>query len=834
MASRTACVIVCGALVAASGYLRAQSNPRPAPLQVVSSLSSSATLAPVLDQYCVTCHNARLKTAGLAIDQLDLTQVERHAEVWEKVARKLRTHEMPPPGTSRPDKATYERAAAALEAALDAAAAAHPRPGRVAVHRLNRTEYANAIRDLLAIDVDVKALLPADEPDQQGFENVASVLSVSPRLLENYLSAAAAVSRLAVGDAGTTVVEDVFRVPTATVQDDRAADDMPFGSRGGMSVQYYFPVDGEYGVKVVLRRQLYLYLIGMGEPQQIDIRLDGALLKRFSIGGEGKGATAPESFAGNTQGDPGWEVYMHTADDGLSVRVPVKAGAHRVGVSFVRRAWEPEGVLQPPQRGFARTTNELYFGDAAVESVAIAGPYRPAVGQDTASRRAVFTCRPTGRESEEPPASASATARSRRSSPGTSASEDGCARRILTRLARRAYRRPVAAADVEPLMAFYHAGRADGGFDGGIQRGLRRLLSSPSFLFRIESEPPGVRPGAAYRITEIDLASRLSFFLWSSLPDDELLNAATRGALADRVELERQVRRMLADARAQALVDNFASQWLSLGKLAGLVPDADAYPEFDENLREAFRRETQLFVADQFRRDRGVPELVTADYSFVNERLARHYGIPNVYGSHFRRVAFPGGIRGGLLGQGGLLEVTSYPNRTSKVVRGRWLLENVLGSPPPAPPPDVPSLQSDASGRPRSIREQMEAHRRNPACAVCHVRMDPLGFSLENFDALGKWRTESDGNPVDASALLPDGTTFHGVAGLRQLLASHETEFVQTFTQKLLAYALGRGLGADDQPAVRAVVRDAARDGYRWSAVIRGIVTSVPFTESVR
>jgi hypothetical protein len=442
-----------------------------------------------------------------------------------------------------------------------------------------------------------------------------------------------------------------------------------------------------------------------------------------------------------------------------------------------------------------------------VESVAIAGPSSPAVSDDAASRRAVFTCRPASR-----------------------AAEEACARRILTQLARRAYRRPVSDADLEPLLAFYRAGRAEGDFDSGIQRGVRRLLSSPSFLFRVERAPAGAREGEAYRISDLDLASRLSFFLWSSIPDDELLDTAARGGLSNRAGLERQLRRMLADPKAQALVDNFASQWLSLGKLAGLVPDADAYPEFDENLREAFRRETQMFVADQFRRDRPVPELVAADYSFINERLARHYGVADVHGSHFRRVTFPGGVRGGLLGQGSILAATSYPNRTSPVVRGRWLLENVLGSPPPAPPPDVPSLQNDASGRPRSIREQMEAHRRNPACAVCHVRMDPLGFSLENFDALGKWRTESDGGPVDASATLPDGSAFVGVTGLRQLLAGHEKEFAQTFTQKLLAYALGRGLGVDDQPAVRAVVRETSRDGYRWSAVIRGVVTSVPFT----
>ena len=811
MACRTACVVVCGALVAASGYLHAQRPAPTVPAAAAAAASPPAALTPLLEQYCVTCHNARLKTAGLAIDQLDRVRVDQHAETWEKIARKLRTHEMPPPGAPRPDNIAYERAAAALEAALDAAAAARPQPGRVAVHRLNRTEYANAIRDLLALDVDVKALLPADEPDQQGFDNMASVLSVSPRLLENYLSAAAVVSRLAVGDASTSPTEDTFRVLTAMVQDDRASDDLPFGSRGGTSVRYQFPVDGEYVIKVLLRRQLYLYLIGMGEPQQIDIRVDGVLVKRFSVGGDGKGATAPESFAGNTQGDPEWEVYMHTADEGLSVRVPVKAGTHRVGVSFVRRAWEPEGILQPPQRGFARTTNEVYFGDAAVESVTIAGPYRPVVSADTASRRAVFICQPA-----------------------SPAAEEACARRILSRLARGAYRRPVSAGDLEPLMAFYRAGRAADGFDGGIQRGLRRLLSSPTFLFRVEAVPAAARPGQAYRISDLDLASRLSFFLWSSVPDDELLKVAARGVLSNRVTLELQVRRMLADPRASALVENFASQWLSLGKLAGLVPDADAYPEFDENLRDAFRRETRLFVADQVRRDRGVPELISADYSFINERLARHYGIPNVYGSHFRRMTFADGTRGGLLGQASVLAVTSYPNRTSPVVRGRWLLENILGAPPPAPPPDVPSLPNNtAGGRPPSIREQMEVHRRNPGCAVCHVRMDPLGFSLENFDALGKWRTESDGSPVDASAVLPDGTTFHGAAGLRQLLAGREPEFVQTFVEKLLAYALGRGVAAGDRPAVRAVVRDAARDGYRWSAVIRGVVTSVPFTMGV-
>jgi hypothetical protein len=626
------------------------------------------------------------------------------------------------------------------------------------------------------------------------------------------MAAANTVSRLAVGDSTISPVEDTFRIPTATVQDDRAGDDLPFGSRGGVSIPYHFPLDGDYTVRVVLKRQLYLYLIGMGEPHQIDIRLDGALLQRFTIGGEGKGMTAPESFAGNTQGEPQWEVYMHTADAGLVVQAPIKAGTHRVSVSFVRRYWEPEGVLQPPQRGFARTTNELYFGNPAVDSVSIAGPHASrGAAAESASRRTVFICQPTVLTAEET-----------------------CARRILSTLARRAYRGPVSDDDVQTLLEFYRAGRAEGGFEVGIQRALRRILSSPRFLIRIEREPSNTPPGRPYRVSDLDLASRLSFFLWSSIPDEELLDAATKGRLSDRATLARQVRRMLADPKAQALVDNFAIQWLTVGKLAGVVPDVDAYPEFDENLREAFRQETRAFIGSQLREDHGVTDLVTADYSFLNERLARHYRVPDVYGSHLRRVTFSDGIRGGLLGQGSILTVTSYPNRTSPVLRGRWLLDNILGAPPPPPPPDVPLLnEAGASSEPRSIRQQMEAHRKNAACAVCHVRMDPLGFSLENFDALGKWRTTSDGLPVDASASLPDGTHFQGIAGLRRLVATHQEDFARTLTQKMLAYALGRSLESYDFPSVRRIAREAAAGGYRWSAIIEGVATSTPFTMSM-
>ena len=809
-------MFACGVLAAVAGYLYAYPLVAQSP-QEGPAKAGHYDLKPALDRYCITCHNAKVKTAGLSLEQVDPSRVGGDVEMWEKVARKLRTREMPPSGLPRPDRATYEQLVSTLETALDDAAAADPHPGRVVIHRLNRTEYTNAIRDLLSLDVDGRALLPADEPDQQGFDNVAGVLSVSPRLLENYMTAANAISRLAIGDATISAVEDTVRIPTATVQDDRASEDLPFGSRGGVSIPYQFPLDGDYRIKVVLKRQLYLYLIGMGEPHQLDVRLDGTLLKRFTIGGEGKGLTAPESFAGNTQGEPEWEAYMHTADAGLIVRVPVTAGTHRIGVSFVRRQWEPEGVLQPPQRGFARTTNELYFGDPSVDNVSIAGPLAVRQTKDSPARRAVFICRPS-----------------------SAAGEDACARRILSTIARRAYRGSVSENDINTLLTFYRAGRADADFEAGIQQGLRRILASPKFLFRIEREPQARRraereggTGQAYRVNDIDLASRLSFFLWSSIPDEELLAVAAKGALSDRATLERQVHRMLADRRAQALVDNFASQWLTIGKLSGVVPDVDAYPEFDENLRDAFRQETRLFIGSQLREDRSVVDLVTANYSFVNERLARHYRIPNVYGSHFRRVAFSDDVRGGLLGQGSILTVTSYPNRTSPVLRGRWLLDNVLGAPPPPPPPDIPLLnEGGADTKTMSIRQQMEAHRKNPSCAVCHVRMDPLGFSLENFDALGKWRTTSEGIPVDASGALPDGTRFEGVAGLRRLIASHQDDFVRTFTQKLLAYALGRSLDAHDLPAVRRIARDASRNGYRWSSVISGVATSTPFTMS--
>ena len=767
----------------------------------------------VVDKYCVTCHNERLRTAGLVLDKSDIDHPGSKAEVWEKVLRKLREKEMPPPGRPRPDEATYAATGAFLEKALDDAAVANPQPGRVPVHRLNRTEYRNAMRDLLGLEIDAKSLLPSDEADQEGFDNVASVLSVSPVLLEGYLAAARTVSRLAVGDPTINPVADVFKIPTALVQDERTSEDLPFGSAGGAAIPYHFPLDGEYQVKVLLRRQLYLYIMGMGEPHQIDIRLDGVLLKRFEIGGKAKGMTMPESFAGNTQGDPEFEEYMHNADAGLEVRFPAKAGTHSVGVSFVRRFWEPEGLLQPPQRGFSRTTNELYHGNPAVATIAIAGPYETAgMSDESPSRKKIFVCRPNG----------------------AAASEEPCARRILSTLARRAYRRPVTDQESQTLLDFYKEGRSGANFNAGIQRGLERILAAPSFLFRIEREPANAPAGSAYRLSDLDLASRLSFFIWSSIPDDDLLNTAIAGKLRQPAVLEQQVRRMLADQRSRALVDNFVNQWLQLGKLTGLVPDSDAFPEFDENLREAMRQETEEFVASELREDRSVLDLLTADYSYVNERLARHYGIPNVYGNHFRKVTYPDGIRGGLLGQASILTVTSYPNRTSVVLRGKWLLTNVLGSPPAPPPADVPTLKDPGQdGQPRSLRARMEQHRNNPACSGCHQRMDPLGFALENFDALGKWRTVADDEKVDVSAALPDGTRFDGVSGLRTLLVNHKDDYVRTLAEKLLSYGIGRGIEYYDLPSIRQIARETARSDNRWSALVLGIVRSTPFSMGI-
>ncbi|MCY4660609.1 MAG: DUF1592 domain-containing protein [Acidobacteria bacterium] len=775
----------------------------------------------LLDRYCVTCHNQRLRTGGLALDALDLSRVGDAPAIWERVVLKLRGGMMPPAGRPRPDRQTYDGLRAWLEAELDRAAAARLEPGRVPTHRLNRAEYANAVRDLLALEVDAAALLPADDTGH-GFDNLAGTLALSPVLMERYLSAARRISRLAVGDPaiGPGFTSQVYAVPITMEQNDRMSEDLPFGSRAGLAVRHRFPLDGEYLVAIRLKRSVYEYIVNLDEAHDLDLRIDGRRVARFTVGGTAPGRPAPVTFSGTfvAAGEAeypsqDWDDYRTGADADLTVRVPVRAGTRVVGVSFVAKSWEQEGVLQPPLREYGATVTETTDTSPrpegpGVESVAIDGPYAASGPGQTASRARIFVCRP-----------------------GRRAGDEDCAREILATLARRAWRRPVDDADLAPLLGFYRAGRETDGFEAGIRMALERLLIDPEFLFRIERDPADAPPGTPYRLSDLELASRLSFFLWSSIPDDDLLDAAIGGRLSDPVERERQVRRMLADARSRALVDNFAGQWLSLRSVEGIAPDPNLFPDFDENLREALRQETERFVESHLREDRSVVDLLRADHSFLNERLARHYGIPGVTGSHYRRVKLPDGPRGGLLGHGSILAATSYGNRTSPVLRAKWLLENILGTPPAPPPPDIPPLPARGeAGEPRTVRERLARHRRNAACAVCHAPMDPLGFALENFDAVGAWRTRDAGLPVDASAVLADGTTsFDGPAGLRRVLLDRSEQFVETVAEKLLTYALGRGIEHYDRPVVRAIAGAAAEDDYRWSSLILGIVESTPF-----
>jgi mono/diheme cytochrome c family protein len=784
---------------------------------------ASATTDPrvVFGKYCAGCHNEKLQTAGVALDRLDIANPSANAEIWERVIARLRAGSMPPPGLPRPDVATYHAIADRLEREIDRAWIAHPNPGKIgAVHRLNRAEYQNAIRDLFGLEMDIKPLLPGDETADGSFDNFGDVLSISTAHLERYLSVARQVTRLATGLPPSSPALETFRVPLHVMQDDRQSEDLPLGSRGGIAIRYYFPVNGEYLIKVRLQRQYQDYLKGMGWPQQLDVRLDGRLLKRFTVGGSAKGRPAAASYAGdgepNFAGDPEWEKYMQlTGDAGLEVRVPIEAGPRVVGVSFVRELWEPEGLPQPLQRGRVIADDQVYMGYANVAAVQIGGPYRnEGPAKDTPSRRAVFVCQPRQLSEEKP-----------------------CATKILSRLARLAYRRPVNRADVQTLLGFFETGRHDGGsFDGGVQFALERMLVDPDFLLRIHREPPAMKNATSaetYRLSDLEVASRLSFFLWSSIPDDRLLTLAERGELTRPAVLEREVRRMLADPRATAaLVDDFAAQWLNLRRVGEVVVDPDRYPNYDESLLQAFERETELFVANELREDRSVSDLLNADYTFVNERLARHYGIPGIYGSRFRRVSLPNhDQRGGLLAEGALLATTSYPDRTSPVLRGKWLLNNIFGLPVPPPPPGVDTNLDDKPGaKTATIRERLAQHRKNPACNNCHSVIDSLGFALENFDVIGGWRTVDEvGKPVDASGATVSGTKVEGLGGLRALLLDQPEQFPRTVTEKLLAYALGRRLDYYDRPAVRSIVRDAASQEYRWSAIILGITRSPTF-----
>jgi mono/diheme cytochrome c family protein len=816
-------VVVCGFVAASTPGAQPPSAP----------LNARATF----DGYCVTCHNQKLKTAGLALDSLDVAAPHTNPEVWERVITRLRAESMPPAGVRRPDAATYQSVAGWLETEIDRAWMASPTPGRVnAVHRLNRTQYSNAVRDLLALDpaaFDVKSLLPGDETADGSFDNFADVLTISTAHLERYMSAARQVTRLATGLPRTTPALDTFEIPLHVVQEDRQDEDLPFGSRGGIAIHYEFPVDGEYLIKVRLRRQYQDYIMGMGWPQQLDVRLDGALLKRFTVGGKAPGTPAAASYAGDGEpgfaGAPEWETYMQlTGDADLEVRVPVSAGPRVVGVSFVRELWEPEGLPQPLQRGRVLTNDQIYMGYAAVGSVQVGGPYR-AAGRvtNTPSRRAIFVC-----QVDEPSPFA------RSASAGRKGSSQQCATKILSRLARLAYRRPVTKADLQTLLEFFENGRREGGsFDAGIQFALERILVDPDFLLRVQKDSPtasGGRPAAARRLTDIELASRLSFFLWSSIPDERLLELAERGELSKPAILEQQVRRMLADPRSTAaLVDDFAAQWLNLRRVAEVVVHPDFYPDFDDNLLAAFKQETELFIASTLRDDRSVADLLRANYTFVNERLARHYGIPGIYGSRFRRVTLPNpDQRGGLLAFGALLATTSYPDRTSPVLRGKWLLDNIFGVYVPPPPANVDTTLPEIKPGtvPPTIRERLAEHRRDPVCGSCHSVIDPPGFALEHFDAIGGWRSvDESGRLVDATGTTVSGASIEGLAGLRAFLLRRPDQFPTTVTEKLLAYALGRRLEYYDRPAVRQIVRAAAAHDYRWSSLIVGIVNSPTF-----
>jgi mono/diheme cytochrome c family protein len=786
--------------------------------QAPGSISPGSARRALVDKYCVTCHNERLHTAGLLLDKVSADDVTASGDIWEKVVRKVRTGEMPPAGMPRPDKATFDTFASELETALDHAAATKPNPGRVALHRLNRTEYVNAIRDLLALEIDGRSFLIADDVDQHGFDDIADVLSVSPVLMEQYMSAARKVSRLATGDPTILPVFETYTVPSTMNQDGRMNEDLPFGSRGGIAVSHHFPLDGEYEIKIRLQRTIYSYVRGMGRRHQLEVRVNGERIKLFTVGGDApSGQYSPATFSGNIMGDPKWDLYLHEADKGLQLRFPAKAGTATVKVSFLKDTPEFEEIPQPLERDFGLNVDEMYLGNPAVDSVEIGGPTRVDGPGDTPSRRRIFVCRPDAGSAER-----------------LSAATQPCARKIVATLARRAFRRPVTDAEVAMLLGFYESGRKQGGFEGGIRLALERMLADPRFLFRVERDPPNAAPGTVYRLSDLELASRLSFFLWSTIPDDQLINLAVAGKLKESAILEQQVRRMLTDDRADALVLNFANQWLELPKVRGFVPDPERFPDFDDNLRDAFMKETELFIRDQMRADLGIGDLLTAHYTFANDRLARHYGIPNVYGSHFRKVTFPNEQRGGLLGHGSVLMATSYPNRTSPVLRGKWLLGNILGMPPPPPPPNVPPLKENGTDdKATTVRERMEQHRNNPACMGCHARMDPLGFALENFDAVGSWRTTSDGLPIDASGSLVDGTKLDGSGGLRKMLLSRGAQFAETFSTKLLTYGIGREVEYYDLPAVRKIVRDAAANGYRWSSVILGVVRSVPFQMSI-
>jgi len=782
-------LLITGGILAAfsATFAFQQASPTP-PQQAMPGVEPKA----MLDKYCVTCHNQRLKTGGLTLDNLNMDKVADNAETWEKVLRKLHGGMMPPQGMPRPDATTVDQFTSWLETTLDRAAASHPEPGRSTLHRLNRTEYGNAIHDLLDLDIDAASYLPADD-EANGFDNIADVLRFSPSLLEQYLSASDKISSLAVGDPSITPVSLVFHAPPDLDQE-KHIEGLPLGTRGGIRIPYNFPLDGEYDFRVFLLQNIVGYLTGLEYAHQLEISIDGQRVFLAQVGGE----------EDNKMSDANLGVAKDTIDARLRTRIPVKAGPRTVVVTFLRRNSAPsDEPLQP----FTHDHDlQNMNGVPRIDRMQITGPFNPTGSGDTPSRHRIFSCRPSNAAAELP-----------------------CARTILTNLARRAYRRPVTGADLENLLSFYQSARNKKNFDAGIENALRLILTNPKFLFRTESDPAGAAPGSMHPVSDLELASRLSFFLWSTIPDDQLITVASQGKLKDPAILEQQVKRMLADDRSEALVKNFAGQWLLLRNLPNVQPDPNEFPNFDDNLRQAFRRETEMFFGSILREDRNVLDLLTADYTFVNERLAKHYGIAGVYGSQFRRVKIANEQRRGLLGQGSILTVTSEANRTSPVKRGKFILEAILGTPPPAPPPNVPPLKENEGAQALSVRARLEEHRKSPACSGCHAVMDPLGFSLENFDGVGEWRIKEPGGAVDPSGQLADGTKVDGPVALRNAIMRHPEQFVRTLTEKMLTYGLGRGLEYYDMPTVRGIARDASRTDYKFSSIVLGIVKSTPF-----
>ena len=805
-----AAVAACLGMVASGAERQRASGQAPEP---VAKAPAGVPQRAFLDQYCVSCHNQRLKTAGLQLDHLDVSNVGERADVWEKVVRKLRGGVMPPAGSRRPDAATYHAFTTSLEASLDRAAAAHQNPGRTETfHRLNRTEYGNVVRDLLAVDVDVEALLPAED-SSYGFDNMAGSLKLDQLRMERYVLAAQKVSRLVLGSPPPSPTVDTFTLSHEQPQYDHV-DGLPLGTRGGTSIRYNFPRDAQYGIKVLLACPNESELRcdgahGFPDEHKMEVLIDGERVKLFVL------EKMPQRAG-----------YKQEWDEELTLRLPVKAGPHDVGVTFLKTVPSVD-IVGPGYRKQHDRPFRYEYGAAVqrvympfIDYIAISGPFDDTGVSDTPSRRRILVCRPTG-----------------------ASDEAACAKRVLSTLARRGYRRPVTDADVAPLLTFYEKGRALGGFEAGIEMAMRALLVSPQFLMRIEQEPSAPSKAAAtrasaipgaYRISDIDLASRLSFFLWSSIPDDALLDLAARGTLHEPAVLQQQVRRMLADARSGALVRNMVGQWLEVRNLTDKRPSEARFPMFDDGLRAAMRQETELFFGSIVQEDRRILDLITANYSFLNERLAKHYGVPNVKGTRFRRVTYAAdNPRRGLLGQGSILVVTSHPARTSPVLRGKWILTNILGTPPPDPPANVPPLkeaEEGAKGRVLSMRERMAAHHANPVCASCHSVIEPVGFSLEHFDPVGRWRDVDDSwSPVDATGSLPDGTKFDGLAQFQAAVVAHPERFVGVMVEKFMTYGLGRGLEAYDMPAARQIRSDAARDNYRFSSIILGVVNSLPF-----